>query len=158
VRRHLSREPVDFFEFHCVLLRTDVFPRRDFLDEHFLAHLEHLDLAREIHAAGGSVFLEPDALVRYDNARPFKPYDRAFFELRWGEEWCRQSTERARQKWQLAPDDPALERLARWTAQHRHLMDRTRQPWILRAVPRALARAAARRLGLRGRPQAGVND
>lgn len=150
VRDQLKREPVDFFEFHCVLVRTDVFPKRDFLDEEFVSHLEHLDLARDIRAAGGRVYLEPDALVRYDTARPFEDCDREFFELRWSESWSARSIEHARRKWRLAPDDSGLERIERWTAKHRHLFSETQKPWTALAIPRAAKRVVATWLRERG--------
>tara|TARA_R110000823_G_scaffold27609_18_gene80525 strand:- start:12407 stop:13372 length:966 start_codon:yes stop_codon:yes gene_type:complete len=143
VRKKLRREVVDFFEFHCVLLRTDVFAEREFLDEGFLSHQEHVDLAREIRAAGGRVYLEPEAVVRYDTARRFEEYDREFFELRWSDDWSDRSIEHARQKWRLAPRDPGLERLAKWTRIHRELFRQTQTPWIVQAVPKAAKRVAA---------------
>ncbi|MEZ5567534.1 MAG: glycosyltransferase [Halioglobus sp.] len=145
VRKKLTREAVGFFEFHCALVRTDVFSSRAFLDEGFLSHQEHIDLAREIRLSGGSVFFEPESVVRYDTARSFQPYDREFFELRWSDDWSDRSIEHARRKWQLAPDDAGLARLAYWTGIHRNLFNETqsRTPWIVKAVPRAARRMAA---------------
>jgi len=135
VQDELVREPVDFFEFHCVLLRTDVFSQRQFLDEEFLSHREHLDVSREVRKAGGQVWFEPGSLVRYDNARAFEPYDREYFELRWSPEWCQRSRERSREKWGLAPDDSSLVRLEAWAARHRKLMNQSHTPWTLRILP-----------------------
>ena len=53
VKESLRREPVGSFEFHCVLVRTGLFGKRCYLDEGFVDHQEHLDLAREIRLAGG---------------------------------------------------------------------------------------------------------
>lgn len=152
VEKSLVREPVDFFEFHCVLLRVSAFPEKRFLDEGFLAHMEHLDLSREIHRAGGEVWFEPSALVRYDNARAFEESDRAYFELRWSRDWCDRSREHCRQKWQLAPDDASLQRLERWGARHRKLIDQSQTPWTLRLLPMLARRSAGdflRRYNLR---------
>ncbi len=143
VRGQLRRESVDFFEFHCVLLRRDVFADRAFLDEGFLSHQEHLDVAREIRTAGGKVYLEPESIVRYDTARKFRDYDRAFFELRWSEDWSDRSIEHARKKWNLAPDDPGLARLKQWTGIHRELFRQTQKPWIVQALPKAGRRVVA---------------
>lgn len=152
VEKTLVRERVGFFEFHCVLLRTDVFAEKRFLDEGFLAHNEHLDLSREIYAAGGEVWFEPGALVRYDNARAFEESDRAYFELRWSQDWCGRSRQHCQQKWQLAVDDPSLQRLERWSARHRKLIDQSQTPWTMRVLPMLARRRAGdilRRYNLR---------
>ncbi len=151
VRGRLVREPVGAFEFHCVLVRTDAFGERQFLDEGFLSAQEHLDLAREIRLAGGEVYFEPTSIVRYDNARPFKDYDREFFELRWSPEWTEQSIEHTRAKWGLAPDDASLEKLSRWTEGHRQLFETSQKPWLVETLPIVLRRTAGawlRRLGV----------
>jgi GT2 family glycosyltransferase len=135
VRDQLVREPVGSFEFHCVLVRTDVFAERQFLDEGFLSHQEHLDLAREIRRAGGEVYFEPLSIVRYDTARNFEDWDREYFELRWSEEWSNESIEHCREKWGLGPEDRGLKRLAIWTARHRDLFDRSQTPWSFHILP-----------------------
>jgi hypothetical protein len=141
VRARLKREPVGFCEFHCALVRTDGFGARGFLDEELLAHVEHLDFAREVHRAGGEIFFEPAAVVRHDNARRYCEDDRAFFERRWSDEWVERSLEHARSKWQLAPDDPMMDRFRAWTLRHRGLFDESRTPYALRYLP-LLARRA----------------
>ena len=135
VRPYLVREAVGGFEFHCVLLRTDVFAETCFLDERFLALQEHMDVSRQIRSNGGEVYFEPRAVVRYDNASAYQDYDREFFELRWSEDWSRQSIEHTRAKWGLSPNDAALRRLANWTSKHRTLFDRSQTPWALHVAP-----------------------
>lgn len=143
VRHQLSREAVSLFEFHCVMLRTDVFEQRRFLDEAFASHGEHLDLAREIRRAGGTIYFEPAAVIRYDNARRFEDYDRAYFELRWSHEWTDASLEHARCKWNLAAQDSALQSMASWTEKHRQLFEKTQTPWTMYILPRLLRRKAS---------------
>ncbi|MBK6740427.1 MAG: hypothetical protein IPG64_22595 [Haliea sp.] len=135
VKNQLTREPVGSFEFHCVLLRTDVFATKCFLDEGFLSHREHLDVAREIRLRGGEVYFEPLSVVRYDTHRKFEDYDREFFELRWGEEWSNSSIEYNRKKWELGPEDAGLKRLANWTKKHRKLFERTQTSWAVHVAP-----------------------
>jgi GT2 family glycosyltransferase len=150
VRSRLVREPVGFCEFHCALVRTDVFDRRAFLDEELLAHAEHLDFAREVRRAGGEIYFEPSAVVRHDNARPFEACDREYFDLRWSAEWIEASFQRARRKWELAPDDPMMDRLRAWTATHRRLFEKSRTPYALRFLPLLARRAAGTWLRDRG--------
>ncbi len=141
VRKTLVREPVGAFEFHCVLVRTDVFSQKAFLDEKLLSHQEHLDLARDIRLAGGEVYFEPASIVRYDNARRFEQYDREFFELRWSRQWSVKSIEHIRQKWHLGPADKGLERLANWTDGHRRLFERSQKSWALQVLPVVIKRS-----------------
>jgi GT2 family glycosyltransferase len=131
----LVREPVGAFEFHCVLLRTDVFDTPAFLDEGYLAHREHLDHAREIRLAGGQIYFEPRSVVRYDSARPFEDSDREYFELRWGLDWSSKTIEYNRRKWGLAPDDASLLRLAKWAARHRGLFHQSQKSWERHIIP-----------------------
>jgi GT2 family glycosyltransferase len=142
VRTRLRREAVGFVELHCVLVQTEAFGQRALFDEGFLCHQEHIDLAREIRRSGGEVYFEPAAVVRHDNAQRYQPYDRAFFERRWSREWTDATLEHARAKWQLAPDDARLRRVAEWTEKHRRLFDESQRPWALRILPMAARRAA----------------
>jgi len=145
VRAQLQRQACGFFEFHCVLLRKDCFHRGCSLDPALTALHEHLDLAMQIHRAGGEVYFEPDAYVRYDNATPFAAADRDFFERRWSEDWINGSLEHFRDKWRMADDDADLLSTRRWATRHRELFGQTQKPWLRRALPR-MARREVRHL------------
>jgi hypothetical protein len=107
-------------EFHCVLVRRDVFDRIGYLDEEMLATKEHVDFCMGVLAAGGRVLLEPRAVVTYlfpCRARPMTPEDTPFFMVRWSDEWQRRSIDRLAEKWGLDPDQPYLQsrrRASRW--------------------------------------------
>lgn len=140
VRSQLRRQVCGFFEFHCVLLRHDCFQRGCALDLELTALHEHLDLAMQIHRAGGEVYFEPEASVRYDNARPFATTDRTFFERRWSEDWINGSIEHFRQKWGMAADDTGLQSTSRWATRHRRLFENTQKSWLRRALPLMIRR------------------
>ena len=140
VQSQMKRQPCGFFEFHCVLLRRDCFERGCSLDPALEAVHEHLDLAMQIHRAGGQVYFEPSALVRYDNAQPFAAADRDFFEQRWSEDWTHSSIEHFRQKWGMAENDAGLLAIRRWAERHRKLFEHTQKSWLRRAVPLILRR------------------
>lgn len=135
IRSSLRREPCGFFEYHGVLLRRYCFERGCTLYTGLSAVHEHIDLALQIRRAGGEVYFEPGAVIRYDNATRFSDDDRAFFELRWSEPWTRDSIEHFRAKWHFADDDPGLAALARWAARHRELFRQSHRPWLRRALP-----------------------
>lgn len=135
VRSQLRRQPCGFFEYHCVLLRRDCFERGCTLDPALTALHEHLDLSMQIHRAGGEVYFEPQARVRYDNATPFTAADRNYFERRWSVEWTAASLEHFRQKWGMADTDPGLLATSRFAASHRKLFENTQKSWLRRALP-----------------------
>lgn len=105
VRPHLERAPTGLFEFHCVLMRRSVFERIGPMDERVLNTREHVDYCLRLRAAGGSVYLEPDAVVTYLGATPLLLSDMPFYMLRWSDAWTRASVARLEQKWSISGDD-----------------------------------------------------
>ncbi|MCR9103707.1 MAG: glycosyltransferase [Gammaproteobacteria bacterium] len=150
VRSSMVREPTGYFEFHCVLVRTDVFAQRQFLDEGLMCNNEHVDLARQIHQSGGQIFFEPTSVVRYDTASPFQACDREFFELRWRREWSDASIAHIKSKWGLAEDDASMQKLSDWTARHRQLFQQSQKSWLGQNLPIVARRTLGHWLRQRG--------
>jgi glycosyltransferase involved in cell wall biosynthesis len=139
VRAHLVRQPCEQVEFHCMLVRMEVFERLGPLDEALLSLAEHTDLCLLVRRHGGEVYFEPDAAVTYITGGRFGWSDYAFFFRRWSEAWNDASVARFREKWELSPDDPGLKSLERFASGHRHV--------LLQPTLRALERV----FGWRGR-------
>lgn len=118
---NLHREPVEQIEFHCVLVRTEVFDRLGPLDEQLMSAAEHTDLCLLTRKHGGEVYLEPKSVVTYLPPPPFAAFDLDYFQLRWSHAWNESTIKRFREKWDLAADDPGLVSLSRWLAGHRRL-------------------------------------
>jgi cellulose synthase/poly-beta-1,6-N-acetylglucosamine synthase-like glycosyltransferase len=126
----LRREPCDFVEFHCVLVRRDVFDRLGPLDEGLMSTREHLDLSLAIHAAGGQVYFEPESRITYNEPPPVALTDLPFYWRRWSEARNEASLRRFYTKWNFVNEvEPTLESLARI---RRHV--------VLRPARRALGR------------------
>jgi GT2 family glycosyltransferase len=107
------KEPVETqcCEFHCVLVRRDLFDRIGYFDEEILATKEHLDFCIGVMASGGRVLLEPRSVVTYlfpSRARPMTSEDWPFFLLRWSPDWQERSIRRITEKWGLDPDQKYL--------------------------------------------------
>ncbi|MFN7177515.1 MAG: glycosyltransferase family 2 protein [Thermaurantiacus sp.] len=107
------KEPVETqcCEFHCVLVRRDLFERIGYFDEEILATKEHLDFCIGVMAAGGRVLLEPRSFVTYlfpSRARPMTSEDWPYFLLRWSPDWQERSIRRITEKWGLDPDQKYL--------------------------------------------------
>lgn len=99
VRAPLRRQTCGHLEFHCMLVRTDVFERLGPLDEELLSVHEHIDFCLAVRNAGGSVYLEPKAVTTYVPPPPCKWWDLPFFMLRWSEEWNLATARHFNEKW-----------------------------------------------------------
>ncbi|MDJ0801101.1 MAG: glycosyltransferase [Calothrix sp. MO_167.B12] len=104
LRPHLQRTQTELAEFHCVLVRTEIFDQIGMLDEKMLNTKEHLDFCMTVAAAGGKVYFEPDALVTYLPGSPLELTDMHYFMLRWSDAWTLESLKHIREKWNLSED------------------------------------------------------
>ena len=115
----LSRADTGTCEFHCVLVRRDIFDTIGPLDERLKASKEHLDLSLNVHQAGGRIVFEPRSLVTFVlpcAGRPLRRGDREFFLLRWSDAWGAISLGAFRRKWKLEDTDffDSKPRIYRW--------------------------------------------
>src|SRR5262245_23817521 len=63
IRSELRRMPCEQVEFHCMLVRAEVFERLGRLDEGLRSMAEHTDLCMLARRSGGEVYFEPAASV-----------------------------------------------------------------------------------------------
>jgi hypothetical protein len=97
----LRRHSCDYMEFHCMLIRTDLFERIGLMDEQLLSLHEERDICLAARNAGGSVFIEPRAIVTYVPPPPFEWWDIPYFMLRWSESWTVDSVRHFNKKWNI---------------------------------------------------------
>jgi GT2 family glycosyltransferase len=97
----LRRSSCDYMEFHCMLIRTDLFERIGPMDEQLLSLHEERDICLAARKAGGSVFIEPRAIVTYVPPPPFEWWDIPYFLLRWSESWTVNSVRHFNSKWNI---------------------------------------------------------
>lgn len=100
----LQRTQTELAEFHCVLVRTEIFEQIGSLDEAMLNTKEHLDFCLTVTQAGGTVYFEPACIVTYVPGPPLELTDIHFYMLRWSDAWTVTSLNRIREKWDLAED------------------------------------------------------
>lgn len=100
----LKRTQTELAEFHCVLVRTEIFKQIGLLDEAMLNTKEHLDFCLSVAQVGGTVYFEPDSLVTYVPGPPLEWTDIHFYMLRWSDAWTLGSLQHIREKWNLAED------------------------------------------------------
>ncbi|MBD2603203.1 glycosyltransferase [Scytonema hofmannii FACHB-248] len=101
----LQRQETGLAEFHCMIVRTEIFEQIGLLDEALMNTKEHVDLCMLVSKAGGSVYLEPESLVTYVPGPPLEWTDLHFYMLRWSDAWELSSLKRLRDKWNLTEDE-----------------------------------------------------
>jgi GT2 family glycosyltransferase len=82
MRPRLVRTRTELIEFHCMLVRTEVFGRLGPLDEGLLSDFEHIDFCMKVREAGGFVYLDPQAVVNWITPPPLAWSDLRYFMLR----------------------------------------------------------------------------
>ncbi|MBE9004673.1 glycosyltransferase [Fortiea sp. LEGE XX443] len=104
LRPQLQRTQTELAEFHCTLVRTEVFGQIGYLDEQMLNTKEHLDFCMSVVQVGSKIYFEPDSLVTYVPGPPLEWSDLHFYMLRWSDAWTLASLQRIREKWNLSED------------------------------------------------------
>ncbi len=87
-----------YVEFHCMLVRTEIFKCTGPFDEGMMNTREHIDFCMMVTGCGGKVYMEPESIVTY-LAGPPKTSDMLFFMLRWSDKWHYASIARFGDKW-----------------------------------------------------------
>jgi GT2 family glycosyltransferase len=108
-------------EFHCMLVRRDVFDRLGPLDEQLRSVREHLDLCLRVREHGGEVWSDPDVTATYASVDRMSISDRVYWLVRWSDEWNRASLDHFAETWDLSDDDPGVGIELEWTRSHRWL-------------------------------------
>lgn len=104
LRDQLRRQETELAEFHCVLVRTEIFEKLGALDEKMLNTKEHLDFCMSVREAGGTVYFEPACIVTYVPGPPLEWSDLHYYMLRWSDAWTVASLKRLSEKWDLVED------------------------------------------------------
>ncbi|AFZ58605.1 glycosyltransferase [Anabaena cylindrica FACHB-243] len=105
IQTQLQRQKTGLAEFHCMMVRTQIFQQIGLLDEALLNTKEHVDLCILVAEAGGTVYLEPESLMTYVTNKPLEPTDIHYYMLRWSDAWELASLKRLRDKWNLTEDE-----------------------------------------------------
>lgn len=105
IQDKLRREPTGLAEFHCMLVRTEIFKQVGSFDEGMLNTREHIDFSITVAEAGGIIYLEPTSVVTYVPGPPLEWDDIAYYMVRWSDAWELASLKRFRAKWDLTEDE-----------------------------------------------------
>jgi GT2 family glycosyltransferase len=105
IKPQLQRHETGLAEFHCVLVRKDIFQKIGILDEGLLNTKEHVDLCISVAKVGEKIYLEPDSVVTYVPGISLDWSDIHYYMLRWSDAWELASLQRLRDKWNLTEDE-----------------------------------------------------
>ena len=120
VREQLVRRECKFAEFHCLLVRKDIFDTIGNLDEKLLCTREHTDFSLSVIDAGGTIYCEPDSVTTYVPDSGFEFSDLAYFMLRWSDAWEIASLEHFRDKWNVSKKDKYFKKRYKRLGYRRH--------------------------------------
>jgi GT2 family glycosyltransferase len=119
VRSRLKREPCDFAEFHCMLVRRSLLDRTGPFDEALMSTREHVDFCMTAKRHGAQIWFEPRSVATYAAPPPIHVSDIPYYLLRWSDEWAIGSMRHFMQKWDCYFDLEALRR--DWIERHREV-------------------------------------
>ena len=150
VRGQLARQQCDLVEFHCMLVRRELFDRLGPLDERIINTKDHIDFCITVDRGGGAIYFEPRSCITH--VPPwvrFTPSDLPYYLLRWSDEWARATLRHFNEKWGLEDEDE--EHMAGWIAPHRRVFFRSietrfRSALLRRYLGRPMALGIARAL------------
>jgi GT2 family glycosyltransferase len=115
----MRREACELIEFHCMLVRREIFRELGSLDEALLGTREHVDFCLTVREAGGTVWFEPNAVVSHVLAASFAWSDIPYYLLRWSDAWVQASLRHFEQKWNV--DVGAGQYTSSWLRPHRQI-------------------------------------
>jgi GT2 family glycosyltransferase len=119
VRTQLRREACELLEFHCLLARRAVFQELGPLDEALLGTREHVDICLAVREAGGTVWIEPRAVISHVLASSYAWSDIPYYLLRWSDAWGQSSLRHFERKWSLDANGRQL--TTGWLRPHRQV-------------------------------------
>jgi GT2 family glycosyltransferase len=120
VKEQLVRQKCEFAEFHCMLVRTQIFQQIGLLDEGFLSTREHIDFCMTVNNAGGTFYCEPASVVTYVPGLKWELPELSFFMVRWSNAWEVASLEHFAEKWNLTTRDKYFEKRYNRMGHRRH--------------------------------------
>jgi GT2 family glycosyltransferase len=120
VKDELQRQQCEFAEFHCMLVRAEIFEKIGLLDEGLLSTREHIDFCMTVNNAGGTFYCEPASVVTYVPGLKWELPELSFFMVRWSNAWEVASLEHFAQKWNLNTKDKYFEKRYNRMGHRRH--------------------------------------
>lgn len=122
----LRREECDFVEFHCMLMRREVFRAPSVFDEAIVCVHEHIHASLAARALGYKTFLEPAAKVNYLAFVPYSLADLPIFRWRWSFDAGESSIRAFAKRWGVIDDERSFGGVRAFLNHHRAQVDPVR--------------------------------
>ncbi|MDJ0680427.1 MAG: glycosyltransferase [Xenococcaceae cyanobacterium MO_167.B52] len=122
VKDQLHRRECEFAEFHCLLVRKNIFDRIGLLDQKLLSTREQTDFSMNVINAGEKIYCEPTSVTTYVPDSGFEWSDLTYFMLRWSDAWELASLKHFMQKWNLNKQDKYFKKRYKRLGYRRHLV------------------------------------
>src|SRR5690242_1108843 len=122
----LQREECDYVEFHCMLMRREVFRAPSVFDESIVCVHEHIHASLVARELGYKTFLEPAAKVTYLALAPYSLADLSVFRWRWSDDAVESSIRAFANRWGVIDDERSFGNHRTFVKQHRMEVDPVR--------------------------------
>jgi GT2 family glycosyltransferase len=122
----LIRQPCDFAEYHCMLIRAELVHDGELFDQDILCVHEHIDTSLTARQRGYATFVEPNARVTYLAFADHMLDDIPFLRKRWARETGEASISAFAKKWHIANDNRSFGRLRHFLHLHLSNLDPVR--------------------------------
>jgi len=101
----LQRDECDFVEFHCMMMRREVYRAPSIFDENIVCVHEHIHASLVARELGYKTVLEPAAQVNYLAFFPYSLADLPLFRWRWSLEAGEKSIRGFANRWGIVDDE-----------------------------------------------------
>jgi GT2 family glycosyltransferase len=118
VADQLYRQPCDFLEYHCMLIRSELMRDGSLFDENILCAHEHIDTALTARQRGYPVYFEPDSRITYLAFAEYRLEDLPLFRKRWAMSAGEDSIRAFADKWNVIDDERSFGGLRKFLARH----------------------------------------
>ena len=101
----LKRRECGFVEFHCMLMRREIYRSPEVFHDRIVCVHEHIHASLVARAMGYKTFVEPAARVTYRVSAPYAFSDLAVFRRRWSSQACDTSIRAFSERWGVIDDE-----------------------------------------------------
>jgi GT2 family glycosyltransferase len=121
----LHRRECGYVEFHCMLMRNEVFRTPEVFDDRIVCVHEHIHASLVARAMGYKTYFEPTAQVTYRVAAPYSFSDLPIFRHRWSSVACESSIRAFAERWSVIDDERSFH-VRKYVAEHKAEVDPVR--------------------------------
>jgi transposase-like protein len=119
----LHREECSFVEFHCMMMRREVFQAPGTFDEGIVCVHEHIHASLTARSLGYPTYLEPEAKIVYLAFYPYLLPELPVYRRRWSHEAGESSLRAFAKRWGVIDDERSFGDVRKFLVRHRAEVD-----------------------------------